>query len=771
MTQQDVSQASLLDLFRSEAEEQAQVLTAGLLALERDPAAAEHLESCMRASHSLKGAARIVGVQSMVTLAHTMENCFVMAQEGKASVQGATIDGLLQAVDLLRRVAQTPEAELHRWDERASAVAACVKKLNLLLEHEPQPQREEPVGRPLVTATDVAAAPPSAARTAAAERSPEQERSPAEQRPVDDDSDSHDRVLRVGAANLNRLLGLAGESLVESRWLRPFAESLLRLKRQHYELSSALQRVRETVSGELLTESAQAALSSAEGRSLQCRQLLSERLSELESFDRRVTNLSQRMYEGTLACRMRPFSDGALALPRMVRDLARGLGKDVRFELIGATTQVDRDILAKLDAPITHLLRNAIDHGIELPHVRRAADKAAEGLIRLEARHKAGRLLVVVEDDGAGVDLEKVRATVISRGLAPPDTTARLSDSELFEFLLLPGFSLATTVTELSGRGVGLDIVRDMLKQLRGTLQVSSRLGKGTRFELQLPLTLSVVRALLIEVGGEPYALPLAAIVRTLKLPHTSVARLEGRLHFDFNGKRVGLVTAHQIIESGSSTPAGDWSVVVLGNEDRVYGLVVDRLLGERELVVQPLDPRLGKVKDISAGALMEDGAPVLILDVEDLLRSLEKLVLNGTIAGAGLAKQAGARAKSKRVLVVDDSLTVRELERKLLANGGYDVEVAVDGVDGWNAIRAGRFDLLVTDIDMPRMDGIELVKLLRRDARLKSLPVVIVSYKDRPEDRQRGLEAGADYYLAKSSFQDQALLKSVGELIGAPTA
>jgi two-component system sensor histidine kinase and response regulator WspE len=759
VTHQDVSQASLLDLFRIEAEEQAQTLTAGLLALERDPVAADRLESCMRAAHSLKGAARIVGIPACVSLAHAMENCFVKAQQGQPGLQRASIDKLLQAVDLLRRIAATSESELPQWDGRSSDATRCAADLNCLVESERA--CEEPLRLP------PASAPHGEPVT---HEKPSEAPSPQEG-PQEGEGGDVDRVLRVGANNLNRLLGLAGESLVDSRWLRPFAESLLRLKRHHYELSGTLQRLRDVLSRELLSEGAHEALTAAEGRSLQCRQLLAERLSELESFDRRVTNISQRMYEGTLACRMRPFSDGVRAFPRMVRDLARGLGKEVRLEVAGAATQVDRDILEKLDAPITHLLRNAVDHGIELPHERRNAGKPGEGLIRLEARHQAGRLLVVVEDDGAGVDMQKLRAAVVARGLASADTCASLSESELFEFLLLPGFSLASTVTEISGRGVGLDIVRNMLKQLRGTVQVSSRHGKGTRFQLQLPLTLSVVRALLVEVGGEPYALPLAFIVRTLKLPQTATALLEGRLHFEFDGQHVGLVTAHQILASTSAAPAGDWPVVVLGNGDRAYGLVVDRLIGERELVVQPLDPRLGKVKDVAAGALMEDGTPVLILDSEDLLRSLEKLVLDGAIAGAAQGKDSGARRRRKRVLVVDDSLTVRELERKLLSNGGYEVEVAVDGMDGWNAIRAGHFDLLVTDIDMPRMDGIELVTLLRRDARVKSLPVVVVSYKDRPEDRQRGLEAGADYYLAKSSFHDQTLLKAVAELIGAAAA
>jgi two-component system sensor histidine kinase and response regulator WspE len=755
VTPEDLSQASLLDLFRIEAEEQAQTLTAGLLALERDPVAAHHLESCMRAAHSLKGAARIVGIPACVSVAHAMEDCFVRAQQGQPGLQRATLDKLLQAVDLLRRIAETPESELQQWDGRASDATAYVTELNCLLELERA--HDEPVSPPAVSA---------AHGVPIVGGEPMEAPLPYEGAREEEDGDA-DRVLRVGAKNLNRLLGLAGESLVDSRWLRPFAESLLRLKRHHSELSGNLQRLRDILSGELLSESAQEALTTAEGRSRECRHLLSERLSELDAFDRRVTNLSQRMYEGTLACRMRPFSDGVRAFPRMVRDLARGLGKDVRFEVIGGTTAVDRDVLEKLEAPITHLLRNAVDHAIELPHLRRAAGKPTEGVIRLEARHKAGRLLLVVEDDGGGIDLQELRTAVVARGLAPAETCASLSDSELFEFLLLPGFSLANTVTEISGRGVGLDIVRNMLKQLRGTLHVSSQHGKGTRFQLHLPLTLSVVRALLVEVSGEPYALPLASIVRTLKLPQTTTAMLEGRLHFEFEGQRVGLVTAHQILASTSAAPAGDWPVIVLGNADRVYGLVVDRLIGERELVVQPLDPRLGKIKDVAAGALMEDGTPVLILDSEDLLRSLEKLVLEGTIAGAATGAATGAGSRRKRVLVVDDSLTVRELERKLLSNAGYEVEVTVDGMDGWNALRAGRFDLLVTDIDMPRMDGIELVTLLRRDARVKSLPVVIVSYKDRPEDRQRGLEAGADYYLAKSSFHDQTLLKAVVELIG----
>jgi two-component system sensor histidine kinase and response regulator WspE len=251
-------------------------------------------------------------------------------------------------------------------------------------------------------------------------------------------------------------------------------------------------------------------------------------------------------------------------------------------------------------------------------------------------------------------------------------------------------------------------------------------------------------------------------------LPKESIELLEGRQHFSFNGRQIGLVTAHQVFADGKAPVAGDeWPVIVVGDASGEYGVVVDRFLGERELVVQPLDVRLGKIKDIAAGGLMEDGAPVLIVDVEDLLRSVEKLISTGNLNKVQRGVEAGGEKPAKRVLVVDDSLTVRVLERKLLGNRGYEVEAAVDGMDGWNAVRTGRFDLVVTDIDMPRMDGIELVTLIKKDAKLKSLPVMIVSYKDREEDRRRGLEAGADYYLTKGSFHDETLLQAVVDLIG----
>jgi two-component system, chemotaxis family, sensor histidine kinase and response regulator WspE len=379
-------------------------------------------------------------------------------------------------------------------------------------------------------------------------------------------------------------------------------------------------------------------------------------------------------------------------------------------------------------------------------------------------------LQVVVADDGRGIDLRALRETVVRRNLASEESAAGMSDGELLEFLFLPGFSLKETVTDISGRGVGLDVVQDMVKHVRGTVRVASQPGKGTRMQLQLPVTLSVVRCLLAEIGGEAYAFPLAHIARAIVVPHERVERLEGRQHFDLDGRSIGLVAGHQVFAvEQAGAPGAVLPVIVIGDAHHAYGLIVEKLLGERELVVQPLDPRLGKVKDIAAGALMEDGLPVLIVDTDDVIRSVDRIVSDSRVRSVPLGEASGAARTRKRVLVVDDSLTVRELERKLLGARGYDVDVAVDGMDGWNAVRTGQFDLVVTDIDMPRMDGIELLQLVRKDSRLSSLPVMIVSYKDREEDRRRGLDAGADFYLAKTSFHNEALVQAVAELIGPP--
>lgn len=793
MTPDWMRDASLFELFTLEAEAQTQVLSAGLLALERNPTQADQLEACMRAAHSLKGAARIVGVDAGVSVSHVMEDCLVSAQEGRLYLNPEHIDALLMGTDLLMRIA-TPGAS----SVGPSDVDGYVALMNDLLSQQPA---ATPMGEPLsadelllanaqllLGAVFPGAAPttapgpiapaheapsPADAQAVQAEPAPtpDAEADPVaknagprgEQRPAQ----GGERVLRVTAERLNNLLDLSSKSLVETQRLKPYLAAMQRVKRSQGGASRALDSL-EALLDTAADPDAHKALEEARRLLSEAQHLLIQQTADLDEFGWQAGQRAQLLYDTALACRMRPFADVLVGQARMVRDLGRSLGKQVRLEIDGEKTQVDRDVLEKLEAPLTHLLRNAVDHGIESPDQRIAMGKPVEGLIQLKASHQAGLLVIELIDDGAGVDLEKLRASIIARKLSPPETAAQLSEEELLSFLFLPGFSMRDKVTEVSGRGVGLDAVLHMIRQLRGGVELEQRAGEGSHFHIEVPLTLSVVRSLVVEVGGEAYAFPLAHIERMRDVQADEIVQLEGRQHFWHEERHVGLVAASQLLNRPQSQSAEDvLKVVVIRERDAVYGVAVERFIGERTLVVLPLDPRLGKVQDISAGALLDDGSAVLIIDVEDMLRSVEKLLNTGRLERIDRRSRQANALPRKRVLVVDDSLTVRELERKLLLSRGYEVAVAVDGMDGWNALRAEDFDLLITDIDMPRMDGIELVTLLRRDSRLQSLPVMVVSYKDREEDRRRGLDAGADYYLAKASFHDDALLDAVVELIG----
>lgn len=758
MTPEQMRDASLLELFSLEAEAQTQVLSAGLLALERNPTQADQLEACMRAAHSLKGAARIVGVDAGVSVSHLMEDCLVSAQEGRLYLQPEHIDALLQGTDLLMRIATPGSANAGPQD-----VDAYVALMNRLLDPNAISARVTP---PEFDGPQqlLASTPDTPTVVFSEPQQPEPEPAPRSRRLTE----SGERVLRVTAQRLNSLLDLSSKSLVETQRLKTWLVNLQRLKRMQGNSLRALDTLSEQLKEVGLSHEAEEALIEARRILAGSQQLFSEQNAELDEFSWQASQRAQLLYDTALACRMRPFADVLVGQERMVRDLGRALGKHIRLEIEGEKTQVDRDVLEKLEAPLTHLLRNAADHGIEMPEQRLLAGKPVEGVIRLRISHQAGLLVLDLSDDGAGVDLDRLRHAIVARKLSTAETVAQLSEEELLSFLFLPGFSLRDTVTEVSGRGVGLDAVQHMVRLLRGAIVLEQTSAQGSRFHLEVPLTLSVVRSLVVEVADEAYAFPLAHIERMCELQSDDIVQLEGRQHFWYEGRHVGLVAASQLLQRPPAQGDDETlKVVVIRERDAVYGVAVDRFIGERTLVVLPLDHRLGKVQDISAGALLDDGSAVLIVDVEDMLRSVDKLLNTGRLERIDRRHRQAAELTRKRILVVDDSLTVRELQRKLLINRGYDVAVAVDGMDGWNALRAEHFDLLITDIDMPRMDGIELVTLLRRDNRLQSMPVMVVSYKDREEDRRRGLDAGADYYLAKASFHDDALLDAVVELIG----
>ncbi len=761
--------AVMLDLFRMELETQSQALNDGLVILEQTEGSADKVEPLMRAAHSIKGAGRVVRLETIVNLAHVIEDCFVALQKQKIAFSSEFVDLVLQGVDIFTKLAKLPQQTMMGWLKQESTTILQIQNaLKMILEGQTPPKiaKEEPAPLPPPPPVVVQAAP-----QLVIEEPPPPPPPPAPAAPVEEKKEQRgERVLRVTAQNLNRLMGLAGESMVESRWLQPFSNSLLNLKKDHNTLSGRLEDLRERLDKRKGGDKSENELKEIQENVEECRQGLTDRLSDLELFIVRHSSLSDRLYREVIDSRMRPFSDGVEGFPRMVRDLSRRLNKKVRLQIVGKNTPVDREILEKLEAPLGHLIRNAVDHGIESPEERVAAGKPQEGTITLSAEHRAGMLAISISDDGRGVNLDHIRKKVVEQKLISAEVANSLSETELLDFLFLPGFSTAKDVTDISGRGVGLNVVQTMIQEVTGTLRITQIPKQGTTFHLQLPLTLSVIRALIVEIAKETYAFPLSRINRSLMVKKDDIEVIENREYFNFHGDNIGLVLAAQVMELEEYKYSSDaLPVIVISDHANMYGIVVDRFLGERELVVQELDTRLGKVQDISAGALLEDGCPVLIVDVEDLVRSVDNVLSGGRIHQWEQGSEQSQSTHKKRILVVDDSITVREVECRLLRNQGYEVETAINGMDGWNAVRIGHYDLVVSDVDMPRMNGIELVRAIRSDARLKGIPVLIVSYKEREEDRQKGLEAGANYYLTKSSFHDETLIHVVKELIGAP--
>lgn len=756
----NLADASMLDLFRTEAEEQLGKLSNGLVTLEDDPENLELIEPLMRAAHSLKGAARIVGLTPAVDVSHAMEDVLVAAQEGKISLEPGSIDVLLKATDWLSSLSQVSEDALSGWaEEHAGDVDTFQKELRAIEK-----------GKHVVKKTT--SSPPKVdvveenASTVAVEN---KEAAPAPAAKEKAAASTADSVVRVSADNLNRLMGLAAETLVETRRLEPFRESLLKLKETQADLNHRIDVAQRTIEGLKLDPTTAAEFEYVRIASRANLNAIREQIDSFDGFSREHTLLSDRLYREVLDSRMRPFRDGVVGFPRLVRDIARSLGKKISFTVEGKDTPVDRDILEKLDSPLNHILRNACDHGLETPEERAAKGKPPTAHLSLGARHSAGMLVVEIKDDGRGIDTKRVLKKILERELCSADMAENLSEEEILEFLFLPGFSTAKEVTQISGRGVGLDVVQTMMQEIGGKVRVSSEVDGGTQFTIEVPITRSVVRALILEIDGEPYAFPLNRIVRTLQLTAEDIRVVENRQYFTMDGVNVGLVSAHAALglTGNASTLSNELTVVVVNDRNNLYGVEIGQLIGESDLVVRPLDKRLGKVPGISAASLTEEGEPLLIIDIEDLVQSIDKLLSGGSMIQSQRRDSASSDVRRKRVLVVDDSITVRETERQLLENAGYEVEVAVDGADGWNAVRLGDFDLVVSDVDMPRLNGFEFVKKIRSDNRLGRTPVVIVSYKDREEDRMKGLDAGADFYLTKSAFQDDTFIEAIEELIG----
>ncbi len=726
--------ASLLGLFRHEVEEQCARLSQLLLRLDQERDRLDLVAPLMRSAHSIKGASRAVRLDVAVGVAHELEERLAKSQREGLPVADGFIEFALGCVDVLRDLA------------REGATPALLARRDALFALPPGPPAID-AGE----ATETLAAKPSMPP-------------PPVSAPSYIEAADGDPVLRVKASLVGRLIALAGSGVVGAHRLRPFAERQQRLRQSLGQFGRMLDELHHRLGAPAQSTPVGADLASMRRQLAGSRALLQSWIEEFSDYAREAFDLNERVYQAAAMTRLRPFRELVLGYPRVVRDLARQLGRKARLTIAGEALEVDRDVLEQLDAPLTHLLRNAIDHGIEPPAARVAVGKPEEGQIRIWAAHRAGMLAIDVSDDGAGIDLEQVLKHAIGQGLTTPEAAAALGETALRELLFAPGFSTRSEVTDVSGRGIGLDAVRAAIERLDGSVRLSTRPGAGTTFHLLVPISRAVTRSLVVRTGGEMYAFPSLRIERVVRAEHADIQDGDGLQYLPLGSRNIGLVPLAELLELGSTRVDRERvDLVVAEHQGRAVGFVVDDLVGEYDLATRPLDARLGRVADLAAVALLPDGSPVILLDVDDLVRS----ALTRERARLAPGRSEQPRHRRRRILVADDSISVRELERQLLEGRGYEVTVASDGLDAWTSLRDGAFDLLVTDVDMPRMDGIELTRSVKQDPRLRALPVVIVSYRDRPEDRRRGLEARADSYLTKADFQDEGFLRLVHQLIG----
>lgn len=466
--------------------------------------------------------------------------------------------------------------------------------------------------------------------------------------------------------------------------------------------------------------------------------------------------------------RMLPVSTVFNTFPRAMRDLARQYKKDVELFIEGGDTELDKKVLEEINDPLVHIMRNAVDHGIEPAAERVAAGKPAKGTIKLSARQEGDHIVIEVSDDGAGIDPARVKAAAIRKGYLTESEAKSMSDREARYLIFEKGFSTAAIITEISGRGVGMDVVREfVVERLKGSLDVDSELGQGTRFRLTIPLTLAIIRALLLRVSGQTFALPTASVEETARVEPSEIIKVEGHEVIRRQRRTIPLVPLRDVLGLDAienDAEGGKIPVATLAFSGHRLGLIVDAFVGEQQIVIKTLGTHLKRVDNVAGVTILGAGEVVPILNVPDLMTSGRQLT-GARMRRTGQVKEK--QAGPSKILICEDSFTTRELERSIFEAAGYDVETATDGAMGLARLREGlNPDAVVTDVQMPNMTGFELTKAIKSDETLAHIPVIIVTSLERDEEKAEGINAGADAYITKSVFNQDTLLETVERLI-----
>lgn len=751
----------LRNTFQSELNEHLQLITDGLLVLEKGPTSQQRIEllnGIFRSAHNIKGAARGVDALLVAEIAHRLESLFSSFRQSNVQPQAESIDLCLETIDKIRTAfeadTQGKQPDFDKYE--------LFGRLQQLIES-PANQADRFDTGTINLNQDQAPAKPSAKVQLETTVDKEPKLQLTSTVAVTNFDDKPAEVIRVSTDKLHKVSSLSEELQVTKIVLDDHFMAMAGLAQRMLKLKSTLLRVKPY--GKENSE-----LNSLLLNSIHTTEILNNEMQRLTNAIRATNNrlgtISNSLYSDIKVLRLVPASTTIRPLARVVRDLGRELGKNIQLQISGDNIEMDRTILEGIRDPLMHLMRNCIDHGIETPEEREAAGKPAEGLVKLAIRSVGGQIHISIEDNGRGIDPEHLAEVALKKNIISQEELDRMDQQAKLELIFRPGFSSKDIITELSGRGVGLDVVKANLRELNGSVKLHSRKHEGTQFILQLPFTLSTERGLQVRTGDEELVIPSTSVDRILEVPVAKVIDVAASHAVLVDERPVPVHDLASILGVNGS----DWQtrksipLVVVSKGCSTIALLVDEVIGEREIVVKRLQAPLMSVRNISGATLTGSGTIMMVLNVAELVESAHRQRGKTKLTGISPNPQQ----PSPHILVVDDSITTRTLEKNVLEAQGYQVTLATDGQKAWEILksRSNLFSLVVTDVEMPNISGFELTNLIKQDPELGELPVIIVTSLANDDDRRKGVEVGADAYIVKGQFETQALLDVVRLLI-----
>ncbi len=781
----------LLVTFRIEADEHIKAMSAGLAELEKNPAAeryAEIVEIVFREAHSLKGAALSVNLKEIASLCQPLESVLAALKNKQLAASQPLFDLLYQTIDALAGLLTPDTGTVESRQVKPSQLS---RQLDDALQGK-------------ITPSEMAQ--PGTSQQAKTETVPEQHQVETNE-PVTNVAPAvapslTSETVRISTQKLDAVMRQVEELLSprlaaeqRARELREVAASFSIWKKQRARMRPAFRQVERYVekivtangksNGQALQKFNTQEIQSSEFQTKTLPRLLEylesdhlfmktleERLLRLSKFaahDRRaLAGMSDSLLHDVKEMHLLPFSSLLEIYPRFTRELARDQGKQVELVIQGDEIEIDRHVLEEMKDPLMHLLRNCIDHGIEQPATRQEKNKPPHGTITITIAQKdGGKIEIMVADDGAGIDADKVKATSRRLNLVSAEETEKLNEQEAQALIFLSGISTSPIITDISGRGLGLAIVWEKIERLGGIVTLESRQDVGTTFRITLPLMLATFRGVLVRAGEHCFVIPALSVERVARVAQQDIRTVENRATISLDGQVVALVSLGDALElprqSSMAITSTQVALVVLGTGRQRVAFQVEEILGEQEVLVKTLGRQLARVRNIAGASVLGSGQVVAVLNVPDLLKSAVKRVA----APSALAATEKTGETSKRaIMVVEDSITSRSLLKNILESAGYRVTTAVDGMDAYTTLKTGAFDLIVSDVEMPRMDGFDLTARVRADKQLGELPVVLVTSLESREHRERGIDVGANAYIVKSSFDQSNLLEVVRQLI-----